>query len=112
MVQTHDAPSPPFIPGLELAERRYMAGVRPLLERFAPQPPYAAGLIGSGPEVLGLDTERSMDHDWGSRLTIFLADDRLSPWRERLDGMLRDHLPRSVAGFPTGFRDFADHQGT
>ncbi len=104
--------SPPFVPGLALAERLYMEAVRPLMGRFAPDLPYAAGLIGSGSDVLGLDTERSMDHDWGPRLTIFLADDHLSSWRERLDGVLRKYLPPSVAGFPTGFREFADDQGT
>ena len=106
------SPSPPFMPGLELAERLYTEAVRPLLDRFAPGLPYAAGLIGSGSDVLGFDTERSMDHDWGPRLTIFLTDEELSIWRERLDGVLRDYLPPSVAGFPTGFREFADDEGT
>lgn len=104
--------SPPFVPGLELAERLYSEAVRPLLGRFAPDVPYAAGLIGSGSDVLGLDTERSMDHDWWPRPTVFLADHQLPRWRERLDGLLRDHLPLSVAEFPTGFREFGDDQGT
>lgn len=106
------SPSPPFVPGLELAERLYSGAVRPLLGRFAPELRYATGLIGSGSDVLGLDTERSMDHDWGPRLTIFLADDQLPRWRDRLDGLLRDHLPPVVAGFPTGFREFGDDPGT
>ena len=105
-------PSPPFMPGLELADRLYWEAVRPLLDRFAPGLPHAAGLIGSGSDVLGFDTARSMDHDWGPRLTIFLADDQLSHWHDRLDGILRDHLPPSVAGFPTRFREFADDEGT
>jgi hypothetical protein len=32
--------------------------------------PYAAATLGMCSEVLGLDDEISMDHEWGPRLTI------------------------------------------
>lgn len=56
--------SPPCIDGPDLAERLFTGAVEPLLERFAPGLPVAAVLIGSRSDVLGLDTERAMDHNW------------------------------------------------
>lgn len=103
---------PSFVPGPELAERLDAGAVRPLLERFAPELPYAAGLIGSGSDVLGLDTVRPMDHDWGPRLFLYLGDGRLPELRDRLDQMLRERLPPAIAEHPTGFRQFVDDEGT
>ena len=54
-----------FVPGVRLAGEFYAEVVRPLLEVEFPGLPYAAALIGAGSEVLGFDTERSTDHDWG-----------------------------------------------
>lgn len=34
--------------------------------------PHSAGLLGPGSDVLGYDTERSTDHDWGPRAVIFV----------------------------------------
>nr|WP_309505012.1 hypothetical protein [Streptomyces sp. KM273126] len=63
---------PAFIPGLELSRRFYTEAVRPLLEEVAPATPHSAARIGSGSEVLGYDTARSTDHEWGPRLQLFL----------------------------------------
>jgi len=60
-----------FVPGVRLAGEFYAEVVRPLLEAEFPGLPYAAALIGAGSEVLGFDTERSTDHDWGPRLLVF-----------------------------------------
>ena len=73
---------PPFIPGIELARAFHAEIVAPLL---AGQPePYAAALLGPGSEVLGFDSARSADHDWGPRLQVFLApgqsQDRVRSW--------------------------------
>ena len=66
--------APTYIPGLQLAREFYAAVVRPLLEEHFPQVPYAAALLGPGSEVVGFDSQRSTDHDWGPRLQVFLTD--------------------------------------
>jgi hypothetical protein len=51
--------------------------VVPLLLDRVPRLPHSAALLGAGSEVLGFDTERSTDHDWGPRLLLFVrAGDR------------------------------------
>ena len=62
-----------FVPGLELSRRFYAEAVRPVLRRHLPGTAHSAGLLGGGSEVLGLDTARSADHEWGPRLAVFLA---------------------------------------
>src|SRR5690349_23877523 len=64
-----------FVPGVRLAGEFFAEVVRPLLEAEFPGLGYAAALIGAGSEVLGFDSERSADHDWGPRLLMFLEDD-------------------------------------
>lgn len=92
---------PDFVPGLRLAERLCRDAVAPFLAREFPRLPYAAALVGTGFEVLGFDTERSTDHEWGPRLVLFLlaadADRHAANIRERL----RSALPPNVLGFPT-----------
>ena len=53
---------PDFISGLELSRLFYWEVVRSLLDKHYPGLPHAAALIGPGSEVLGFDTEMSMDH--------------------------------------------------
>ncbi|RKS06470.1 uncharacterized protein DUF4037 [Nocardiopsis sp. Huas11] len=91
---------PPFLPGLDLARALYTDAVAPLLSAHLPETPYAAALIGPGSEVLGLDTERSTDHDWGPRLHLFLAD---PGDRARVRRLLADRLPDRIRGWPTRF---------
>jgi hypothetical protein len=64
MVQSE---SIPFVPGLELSRALYEA-TAPILARHFPDLAYGAGRLEAGSEVLGFDTARSMDHDWGPRL--------------------------------------------
>ena len=101
----------PFLPGVELARRFFDSAVVHLMAKHAPGLPYAAGLLGTGSDVLGYDTARSMDHDWGPRLVILLREDDLPAWGQRLDRMLLECLPAEVAGFPSRFREFADDPG-
>lgn len=51
-----------FIPGLKLNELFYKEVVGPILKSEFPNLKYSAGLIGSGSEVLGYDTQQSTDH--------------------------------------------------
>ena len=77
-----------FIPGLKLSQYLYEEAVRPILENHFPGLPYSAALIGAGSEVLGFDTSQSMDHDWGPRLMLFLAEADIDAFRPRIEGAL------------------------
>src|SRR5918911_300124 len=75
--------SPVFIPGLELSSALYTEVVAPILAEVYPNLRHSAALIGYGSEVLGYDTARSTDHEWGPRLLLFVAEDDLA-LRERI----------------------------
>lgn len=94
----------PFLPGLELSRRLYEEVIRPLLERYFPDLPYAAARIGPGSDVIGFDTEMSMDHDWGPQLQLFLQEQD-APLVPELDELFSTHLPSTFAGFPVNFAD-------
>ncbi|MGK5681568.1 DUF4037 domain-containing protein [Actinoplanes sp. URMC 104] len=100
---------PAFLPGLELSRLFYAEAVRPLLGAL----PHAAARLGPGSDVLGLDTPRSTDHDWGPRLELFVDDDT-----GELGAMLSEMLPRRFRGWSTHFeppgarvRSMADTDG-
>jgi hypothetical protein len=97
-----------FLPGLELGELFFAQAVEPLLARRFPGLVYSAALLGSGSEVLGFDTPQSMDHDWGPRLQLFLAEADFTAQREAIDAVLSQELPASVAGIPTELA-YANH---
>ncbi|MFI6936593.1 DUF4037 domain-containing protein [Streptomyces sp. NPDC050287] len=92
-----------FIQGLELSRRFYTEAVRPLLEDTARGLPHSAARIGSGSEVLGFDTPRSADHEWGPRLQLFLRPEDAPHHAERLSAYLSEHLPKTFLGYPTHF---------
>ena len=94
---------PPFLPGLELSRRFYAEAVGPLLEEAAPGIPHSAARIGSGSEVLGFDTPRSADHEWGPRLQVFLRSRDVSRHAGRIRHLLAEHLPKTFHGYPTNF---------
>ncbi|MGC4897091.1 DUF4037 domain-containing protein [Micromonospora sp. DT31] len=89
-----------FVPGLVLARRFHDEVVAPLLSRRLPALRYAAGLLDGGSELLGLDTSRSTDHDWGPRTQVFVgrAED-VAPVRAVLDA----ELPARFLGWPARF---------
>ncbi|MFI6083998.1 DUF4037 domain-containing protein [Streptomyces sp. NPDC051217] len=97
-------PVPGFIPGLDLSRILYEEAVRPVLDRAYPGLPYAAARVGSGSEVLGFDTPRSADHEWGPRLNLFLAPDEAAEHGAELRRLLAERLPKHVRGWPTHFR--------
>jgi Domain of unknown function (DUF4037) len=82
---------PEFVPGVELARRFYAEVVGPLVAGRA----HSAAFVGTGSDVLGLDTERSTDHGWGPRLQLFLAGAEVEPVRTLLD----DRLPETFCGW-------------
>lgn len=50
-----------FVPGIELTTRFYHEAVAPLLREHFGELPHSAARIGHGSEVLGFDTELSVD---------------------------------------------------
>lgn len=92
-----------FIPGLELSRGFFEEIVEPLLEQEFPQLEFAAGLIGSGSEVLGYDDPMSTDHHWGPRVMLFLKDENLPEYRDPITVILSQKLPFSYRGYPTNF---------
>jgi hypothetical protein len=90
-----------FICGVDLSRRLYDDAVRPLLSLHFPGLVHSAALIGAGSEVLGFDTPRSTDHDWGPRLFLFLDADDLARHGSEIDDLLHERLPATIAGYPT-----------
>ena len=101
----------PFRPGLELAGEYYAQVVRPLLDEAFPGLRHSAARLGEGSEVLGFDTERSTDHDWGPRLQIFLADGDAGRLPGAIAAMLAERLPAAFGGYPTAYELTADPGG-
>ncbi|MDR3035866.1 MAG: DUF4037 domain-containing protein [Kitasatospora sp.] len=101
----------PFLPGLQLAGEYYAQVVRPLLDETFPGLPHSAARLGEGSEVLGFDTQRSTDHDWGPRLQIFLADGDTARYATGITAMLAGRLPAGFRGYPTAYELTADPGG-
>lgn len=97
-------PAPDFLPGLELSRLLYEEAVRPLLDEVHTGLRYAAARVGTGSEVLGFDTPRSADHEWGPRLQLFLTPEDAARHTATLHELLRERLPKEVRGWPTHFR--------
>jgi hypothetical protein len=92
-----------FVPGLELCRRFYDEVVKEYLVGV----PHTAARIGPGSEVLGFDTERSADHDWGLQLQVFLRPgDKRGP---EISGTLSTGLPKTFLGYPTNFSGADDN---
>jgi hypothetical protein len=91
-----------FIHGLELNNGFYHDIVKPLLNKAYPRLPYSASLLGYGSDVMGFDTETSMDHNWGPRMQIFIDDHDLIP---QLDAYFSLELPFQYKGFSVNFTD-------
>ena len=92
-----------FIPGLDLAGEFYASVVQPRLAELFPGLRYSAALLGPGSEVLGFDSARSTDHDWGPRLQIFLAAHLAGGWADRIAAALGERLPGTFAGYPVRY---------
>ncbi len=101
-----------FIPGKELSKNFYFDVVRPILESNYPGLTYSAGLLGSGSEILGFDTEMSTDHNWGPKLFLFLSEADLDHHQANIHRVLGRELPYSYHGFPTHFEEVAGEPGT
>jgi hypothetical protein len=76
-----------FVPGAELGGALYREVVAPRLAGVR----HSAARLGPGSDVLGHDTARSTDHDWGARVAVLVAEGEPRP----LDG-----LPAAFRGWP------------
>ena len=92
-----------FIPGLQLSEALYREAVSPILAREFPGLVYSAARMGFGSDVLGFDTLRSTDHEWGPRLQLILAEADAATHGPSIVEMLRQTLPLEIRGYPTNF---------
>lgn len=97
------AEAPPFVPGLLLNERFYREAVRPILADAFPRLRYSAALIGPGSDVLGYDTARSTDHEWGPRLFLVVSTDDHAAHASAIHSVLGDRLPPRFMGYSTHF---------
>ena len=88
--------------GADLARLFHAEVVGPWLARELPGLRYAAGRLGSGSDVLGLDDGTSRDHDWGCRL-VLLVDEPDADLLPRLSERLEGELPDTYRGFPVRF---------
>jgi Domain of unknown function (DUF4037) len=77
-----------FVPGVELGRALYREVVAPRLGGVR----HSAARLGTGSDVLGYDTARSTDHDWGARLVVLVEAGGPEP----LDG-----VPAEFRGWPT-----------
>jgi hypothetical protein len=89
--------SPAFELGLSLAEAFYREVLAPAVGGI----PHSAGLLGHGSDVLGLDSERSTDHNWGPRGQLFVAAEHVAGVRDAVERALPDRF----RGWPTGYGD-------
>lgn len=98
------APGPDFLPGLDLSRILYEEAVRPLLDEAFPGLRHAAARVGAGSEVLGFDTPRSADHEWGPRLELLLSPEDTARYGAEIHHLLAQRLPKHVRGWPTHFQ--------
>ncbi len=89
--------------GIDLGRAFFQELVEPILSEEFPELSYAAGIIGSGSEVLGFDDDLSSDHHWGPRTMLFLSIDELKSYHERIRDCLSGRLPYSIRGYSTNF---------
>jgi hypothetical protein len=89
--------------GLDLARGLYEEVVGPALTV-----PHTACLIGEGSEVIGFDTDRSTDHEWGPRLQVLVGEEAIASTRIAVE----ETLPDTFRGLPTRWFSLAAGQIT
>jgi hypothetical protein len=103
---------PIFIQGIELSTRFYRDVIAPIFESSLPKLAYSAALLGPGSEVLGFDSKRSTDHDWGPRLQLFLHAADYATHGRTVAGVLDEELPASFLGHRVRFAPDGTHRVT
>jgi hypothetical protein len=85
--------------GAALSRSYFEDLIEPLMSTRFPGLRYAAGRLGSGSDVIGLDDATSRDHDWGLRLTLIVPGQTVAD----VEHMLESSLPDAYQGLPTRF---------
>ncbi len=94
------------VSGAALSRSYYVELVGPAIAARWPGLLHAAGRLGSGSDVLGLDDDVSRDHDWGLRLNLLVPADLAA----QVDSHLDTVLPDRYDGHPTRFATTWDPQ--
>jgi len=93
-----------FIPSLELSRMLYEEEIEPIMEKKFHNLKYAAATLGMCSEILGLDDEVSMDHEWGPRVIIFLSENDYLRYSKDMMPIFQELLPSKFRGFPMMWR--------
>jgi hypothetical protein len=93
-----------FIPCLELSRMLFDEYIQPLMAEQIPTLRYAAATVGMCSEILGLDDEISMDHEWGPRISLFLSETDLPMYSGKLMSVFQARLPLKYKGFDMMWR--------
>jgi hypothetical protein len=104
-------PADAFVPGHRLSRALYDGFVAPALASRLPGLRYAAALVGHGSDVLGFDSARSTDHDWGPRLQVIVADHDLAGRSAAVLEIIDEALPETVSGVPVDVSGSSDLPG-
>lgn len=89
-----------FVPGLDLS-RAMARELEPRLRGAFHGLPIALAFVGPGSDVMGFDTQRSMDHDWGPRVALIVPDGQVDTIRQEFNEQIDQLLPFEIGGFPT-----------
>jgi hypothetical protein len=91
---------PAFKPGLALSRDFYTDAVEKLVGV-----PHIACLLGEGSEILGYDTARSTDHEWGPRVQLLVDAEHVEQVRQAV----AQGLPSEYDGYPTAWYSLASN---
>ncbi|PSK90508.1 uncharacterized protein DUF4037 [Murinocardiopsis flavida] len=97
-----------FIPGARLCGLFFREAVRPVLAAAFPGLRYSAARIGEGSDVLGFDSARSTDHDWGPRVHLFLDPEVARTQGPAISAVLDRRLPERFRGWPVRYTRHED----
>jgi len=93
-----------FIPSLELSRMLYEEELEPTMEKRFHNLKYAAATLGMCSEILGLDDEISMDHEWGPRVIVFLSEKDYTRYSTDMMRIFQELLPTKFKGFDMMWR--------
>jgi hypothetical protein len=93
-----------FIPSLVLSRALFEGQIAPLMAAAFPGLKYAAATLGMCSEILGLDDEVSMDHEWGPRIRMYLTPQDHARYAGDVMAVLRERLPPQFEGLDMMWR--------